>query len=386
MKPSIKILHTADWHIGLSSWKTQKEVERLEEQQECLEEMLTVAKRERVDLVIHAGDLFHHSHNPPREAIRLATETILAFAEIAPFVWVMGNHDWYAAEPLRGFFPERVLVIKDFAARHLDALQVSIFPLPYLSLARFLGRGPGSESQESVKENILAHVKNWQENRRPFFWNILVAHVTIEDLALRYLEANANREIFLKKGDLPSFFHYGAFGHLHDMIPLREPFPIQYPSSLVPDSFTQAGKKGGGFVIVELCEGERAKVTPYFLESSRLLSFDLEEKTEMNLVQAMIEKNLGARRNYVRLRIREEVMDAGWFRSLKDLQGENWKVVMVEMIPRERESSFPEESTVEVDTIPELFSRFCRENRFPETLIRLFEFYYRRALEEETLG
>lgn len=381
LKPRVKVLHTADWHIGLSSWKTQREVERLEEQKECLDEMLAVAKEEKVNLVVHAGDLFHHSYHPPKEAIRLAVDTIDAFTQLAPFVWVVGNHDWYAVEPLRNFFPEKVVVIKDFAVRHLEDIGVSIFPLPYLSLARFLGSGPGSESQSSARENIHGYMEKWKESRRSFFWNILVAHVTIEDLALHYLEANANREVFLKKGDLPSFFHYGAFGHLHDMIPLREPFPIQYPSSLVPDNFKQAGKKGGGFVVVELCEGEQAKITPHFFESSRLLSFDLEEKVDKKAVQAMIEEHLGPRRNYVRLRIREEIMDAEWCRSLKELQGENWKVVMMEVIPRERESVEVEEP-VELGTIPQLFSRFCQDNNFPKEVVHLFEFYYRNVLEE----
>ncbi|MEN3188077.1 MAG: DNA repair exonuclease [Atribacterota bacterium] len=382
LKPRVKILHTADWHIGLSSWRTQREVDRLEEQRECLEEMLVVAKEEKVDLVVHAGDLFHHSYHPPKEAIRLVVDTIRSFTQFTLFVWVVGNHDWYAVEPLRGVFPERMLVIKDFDVRHLQDVGVSIFPLPYLSLARFLGNGPGSESQSVARENIRAHMDRWKENRHPFFWNILVAHVTIEDLALHYLEANANREVFLKRGDLPSFFHYGAFGHLHDMIPLRNPFPIQYPSSLVLDNFKQVGKKSGGFVVVELCEGEQAKITPHFFDNSRLLSFDLEEKRDKKAIQAMIEGCLGPKRNYVRLRIREEIMDAEWCRDLRELEGENWKVVMTEVIAREHELPEAEES-VELDTIPQLFSRFCQENRFSEDVVRLFEFYYRGVLEGE---
>ncbi|MGC8777530.1 MAG: metallophosphoesterase family protein [Candidatus Caldatribacteriaceae bacterium] len=382
MRPGIKILHTADWHIGLTSWKMQREVDRLEEQEECLEEMLAVAKREKVNLVVHAGDLFHHSQKPPREAIRLAVEAMCSFSQIAPFVWVVGNHDWYAVEALRGFFPERILVIKDFAVRHLENPGVSIFPLPYLSLARFLGNDLGGERQGLAQEVIHGLMERWKEERNPSCWNILVAHATIEDLALHYLEANANREVFLKRGDLPSFFHYGAFGHLHDLIPLSDPFPIRYPSSLVLDNFKQVGRKGGGFVIVELREGERARITPHFFESSRLLSFDLVEKIEERAVEEMILKKVGPARNYVRLRVKEEVMDAEWLRSLKGLQGENWEVVLVEVIPKEREILVEQES-VDVDTIPDLFSRFCQEYRFPGDVVGLFEAYYRQALEEE---
>ena len=384
-KSSIKILHTADWHIGLSSWKTQKEVERLAEQEECLERMLEVAKSEKVDLLLHAGDLFHHSQSPPREAIRVAVKAIFEFSQLAPFVWVVGNHDWYAVEALRNFFPEEVLIIKDFEVRHLEELGVSIFPLPYLRLAQFLGNDCDGSRQDRAQESLHGRMENWKEKRKSSFWNILVAHATIEELAFHYLEANADREVFLKKGDIPSFFHYGAFGHLHGLIPLEGPFPIYYPSSLVLDSFKQAGRSGGGFVVVELEEGERARVTPYFFESSCLLSFDLERRLEEREIREMIKQKVGPKRNYVRLRLREEVMDSEWCRSLKGLQGENWEVVVVEVLSEERE--LPEErESVEGGTIPELFARFCEVNQFSEEVVRLFEVYYQRALEEGETG
>ena len=40
MKKKIKILHTADWHLGLVSWKTRREVDRGEEQREALENQI----------------------------------------------------------------------------------------------------------------------------------------------------------------------------------------------------------------------------------------------------------------------------------------------------------------------------------------------------------
>ncbi|MEN3186483.1 MAG: hypothetical protein ABDK92_07615, partial [Atribacterota bacterium] len=58
------------------------------------------------------------------------------------------------------------------------------------------------------------------------------------------------------------------------------------------------------------------------------------------------------------------------------------KVVMTEVIAREHELPEAEES-VELDTIPQLFSRFCQENRFSEGVVRLFEFYYRGGREGE---
>jgi exonuclease SbcD len=50
----IKILHTADWHLG----KRLQEFSRLEEQKLVLEEIRTIADRENVDLILLAGDIF----------------------------------------------------------------------------------------------------------------------------------------------------------------------------------------------------------------------------------------------------------------------------------------------------------------------------------------
>ena len=57
-------------------------------------------------------------------------------------------------------------------------------------------------------------MERWEGSFHPDRWNILVAHVTIEEL-VHYAEVSYHREVFLKKADIPSAFNYGALGHLH---------------------------------------------------------------------------------------------------------------------------------------------------------------------------
>jgi len=382
VKPRLKILHTSDWHVGLSSWKTQRETDRLEEQRECLEEMFAVAKDAKVDLIIHAGDLFHHSYHPPQEAIRVVVDALLQFSSLAPFVWVVGNHDWYAVEALRDVFPKGVYVIKDLQVRVLQEVPVAIFPLPYLSLTRLLGSDLGESLQAVAQEKLHGFMEEWKKKRRPDTWNIFVAHATIEDLASRYLEANAHREVFLKRGDLPSFFHYGALGHLHGFIPLEDPFPMCYSSSLVLDNFKQADRRGGSFVLVELQEGERAKIEPHFFHTSSLMSLDLEERIGEEELWNLLTRQAVGKRNYIRLRVREEILQPEWCRNVRKLKGENWEVVMVEVLAAE-EVTPQGENHVELESIPDLFARFCRENHFSEEVVTLFQNYYRRVIEEK---
>ena len=67
----MKILHTADWHLG----KKLDRFSRLEEQIEVLEEIIGVADEKAVDLVLIAGDLFDN-FNPSVEAIELFYKTL----------------------------------------------------------------------------------------------------------------------------------------------------------------------------------------------------------------------------------------------------------------------------------------------------------------------
>ena len=67
----MKILHTADWHLG----KRLQEYSRLEEQKEVLQEIVDIAENEDVDLVLLAGDIFD-SFNPNHEAVELLYKTL----------------------------------------------------------------------------------------------------------------------------------------------------------------------------------------------------------------------------------------------------------------------------------------------------------------------
>lgn len=60
----MKILHTADWHLG----KRLDRFSRLEEQIQVMEEIIAIADQENTDLVLVAGDLFDN-FNPGVEAV-----------------------------------------------------------------------------------------------------------------------------------------------------------------------------------------------------------------------------------------------------------------------------------------------------------------------------
>ena len=86
----MKILHTADWHLG----KRLENFSRLDEQKLVMKELVDIANAEQVDLVLVAGDLFDN-FNPSTEAVELFYKTLKQLSDNGkrPVIAIAGNHD-----------------------------------------------------------------------------------------------------------------------------------------------------------------------------------------------------------------------------------------------------------------------------------------------------
>lgn len=87
----MRILHTADWHIGqtLNGWSREYEHEAF------FESLRDVIVTERIDVLLIAGDVFD-GINPSGEAQRLLYAAIAGFLRVNPklqIVMTAGNHD-----------------------------------------------------------------------------------------------------------------------------------------------------------------------------------------------------------------------------------------------------------------------------------------------------
>ena len=96
----MKILHTADWHIGQFKGPVVDGVNlRSQDTVKCLEYMVDVAIKERPDIVCISGDIFHQEQiGPVRYSDEMihATNIIASLARFAGYVIVMRgtpNHD-----------------------------------------------------------------------------------------------------------------------------------------------------------------------------------------------------------------------------------------------------------------------------------------------------
>ena len=197
----MKILHTADWHLG----KRLERFSRLEEQREVLEEICGIAEQEAVDAVIIAGDIYD-TFNPASEAVELFYKTVKRLADEGrrAVVAIAGNHDspdrFAAPEPLArecgivlSGYPHSVIepfaLKKGIAVTRADAgflelkLPAAKAPLrllltPYANEKRLKTCLGFEDSEEEMRALLQAH---WQRLAKKYCnkkgVNLLAAHL-----------------------------------------------------------------------------------------------------------------------------------------------------------------------------------------------------------------
>lgn len=86
----MKILHTADWHLG----KKLGDFDRIHEQKAVLNEICQIADQENVDAVLIAGDLYD-TFSPSNEAADLFYKTVQKLSKNGKraVIGIAGNHD-----------------------------------------------------------------------------------------------------------------------------------------------------------------------------------------------------------------------------------------------------------------------------------------------------
>lgn len=86
----MKILHTADWHLGAKL----ENRDRIEEQTRIIQEISTIANENNVSIVIIAGDIFHNStpSAPAEDLFYKALDSLSDNGNRLVFV-LSGNHD-----------------------------------------------------------------------------------------------------------------------------------------------------------------------------------------------------------------------------------------------------------------------------------------------------
>lgn len=296
----MKILHTADWHLG----KRLDRFSRLEEQVLVMNEIVQIADEQNVDLVLIAGDLFDN-FNPGVEAAELFYKTLkrLSLNGKRPVIAISGNHDSpnliNAPDPLArecgiilighpkaeilpfgtGYF--NITNSKEgFIELKIDGIDfpVRILHTPFANEIR-LKEYFGENKEEEINKVLSQEWKNLADQFCDDAGvNLLTAHLYMNKRGTEILEEpEGEKPIKIGNADLifsdsiPEQIQYTALGHLHGFqnIGTKEK-PVIYSSSPLCYSFSEAGQTK----YVSIIDAEPGKTVSYekkLLKSGRAL-------------------------------------------------------------------------------------------------------------------
>ena len=280
---SLRLLHTADWHVG----RTLRGRSRVEEHEATLDALVAVASDQGVDLVVVAGDLFD-SAAPSPDAERLVYASLLRLAEGGRQVVVIaGNHDHprrlSAVEPLLEL--ARVH-LRPFVVAPADGgvLSFNIADTPcQIALLPWLSQRHAVSADDLLQRDADQHNQSYLDRVRRIAQvlcggfgqdsvNLVVGHLTAVGGLLGGGERSAHTvfDYAVPASIFPPTASYVALGHLHRNQRLDGPAPTWYSGSPLQLDFGE-GDNVSSVQVVEVAPGRPARIETIELRAARQL-------------------------------------------------------------------------------------------------------------------
>lgn len=296
----MRILHTADWHLG----KRLDFFSRHEEQLEVMAEICQIAEEQEVDMVIVSGDLFD-AFNPPVGSTELLYKTLkrLTRKGTVPVVAIAGNHD----------SPDRVNVA-DVLARENGIIfighptdEVPLFetdggykvtktdvgfieidlpkydyPVRLLHTAfanevrlkEYFGEDKQKSLQDSLSDKWNSLSNEYCDSKGV---NILTSHLFMLKRGAEIPEEpDGEKPINIGTADLiysdsiPKEIQYMALGHLHRYQDVGMHQPVMYSGSPLAYSFSESGQQKH-VAVVDIEPNSKAEIKQVSIKGGREL-------------------------------------------------------------------------------------------------------------------
>lgn len=245
----MKIVHTADWHLG----RILNGKSLLEDQAYILDQFIKKMSDEKPDVIVIAGDLYDTSY-PNKAAIQLLENTIntLNLEMNIPLVMISGNHD--GKERLNygsKWFEKSQLYIRTSLEDMCDPItigNIDFYTLPFSTVnetSYFFNDKTIETHQQAVSKSIEFMTQNINQNKV----NILIGHLTVQG-GIRTESERALTIGTVESVTANSFQQFEAvlLGHLHHPFSIDSDF-IHYSGSLLQYSFSETTQPKGYRVI-----------------------------------------------------------------------------------------------------------------------------------------
>jgi len=265
MSDMTKFIHVGDIHAG----KTLHNLSRNDDAEYAVSQIIDFAKKENVDFVLLAGDVFNQ-YNPDTEAIKIIFDFMIKELNALkiPIVMIAGNHDGHAfldSYKTLAKYANMHLFIKPNSQDYVISIKnTNIICVPYVShkyLTKITDENQSTEYASKMESFINALIQKAPKNT----FNILLSHMMTRNAKITKSEyENTVSEFFavnLNNIENLKYIDYVALGHVHKHQKISAPTEAYYTGSCFQIDFNEENQdKFFNFVILE--EKSTPKILP----------------------------------------------------------------------------------------------------------------------------
>ncbi|KKK35371.1 hypothetical protein WN59_00605 [Salinicoccus sediminis] len=257
----MKILHTADWHIG----RRLNGTDLLSDQMHVLDQLVEYIKDEGIDLCVIAGDVFDRS-NPSQAALELVNEYLyrINIGLGVPVLAISGNHDSRSRLDYGSrWFEKSNYHMRTSIGDILKPVVIDghhFYMIPYMDVleAKQYFMDESIVSHHDVYRRVTAEIRNVMDHGAR---NILVGHMFMSDAKASDSERPLSIGLSEEVGtDLFTDFDLILLGHLHHPFAITHD-AIFYSGSLLKYSFSEV-RQPKGFRVIDTGEGIECRFVP----------------------------------------------------------------------------------------------------------------------------
>jgi DNA repair protein SbcD/Mre11 len=291
----VRILHTADWHLGLRLYKR----ELSEEHKKFFQWLINLISERKIEVLLISGDVFDHA-NPSNEARAMYYDFLRQLIGIRCRVIITGgNHDspgiLNAPKDILDLLNVHVVgKVPDNISEVVIELNgtdpVIVCAIPFLREADIHRFSEGVGMEDRIRQVRTAISNCYTEvaelcNEKKGIPVIAMGHLFAagSEVSDSEREIQVGNQSAITSSDLPSTFDYIALGHIHRPQYIAKQKHIRYSGSPIALSFSERSDKK---IVIELEVRDKEifqtdHPVPVFRDLKRLKGSFEELKTEL---------------------------------------------------------------------------------------------------------
>ncbi len=263
----LKILHTSDWHLGQKLLYRNRE----EEHELALDWLFKLLLKEKIDVLIIAGDIFDIT-NPPNVARRMYYQFLNRLIQTSCRYLIVtgGNHD----SPSMLEAPRALLQTFNFwvfgaipeerkdqlveIRSESEALEAVIAAVPFLrdrDLSFSVSGEGGLDRLDRIRQGLARHYAELSALAEEKYPEDIPIIATGHLYASGAKASDKQDNIYIgdkeniEADQFPDLFDYVALGHIHRAQEIGGDPRIRYSGSLIPLSFSETKDEKGVYIV-----------------------------------------------------------------------------------------------------------------------------------------